>query len=106
MGLVFVDCEARGPSPVSGILTEFGAVHYVSRATFHGRLFEARPLRELLLDAIRYGERPEVKARLYESVDSAVDREHLEDLLEDRALVRETMDPARVEEIREQMERA
>jgi superfamily II DNA or RNA helicase len=71
-----------------------------------GRLFEARPLRELLLDAIRYGERPEVKARLYESVDSAVDREHLEDLLEDRALVRETMDPARVEEIREQMERA
>jgi hypothetical protein len=41
--LVFVDCEARGPSPVSGILTEFGAVHYVSRANFHGRLFEGRP---------------------------------------------------------------
>jgi hypothetical protein len=41
--LVFVDCEARGPSPVSGILTEFGAVHYVTRATFHGRLFEGRP---------------------------------------------------------------
>ena len=71
-----------------------------------GRLFEARPLRELLLDAIRYGERPEVKARLDETVDSAVDREHLEDLLEERALVRETMDPSKVEEIREQMERA
>jgi hypothetical protein len=41
--LVFVDCEARGPSPVSGILTEFGAVHYVGRATFHGRLFEGGP---------------------------------------------------------------
>lgn len=41
--LVFVDCEARGRSPVHGILTEFGAVHYVSRATFHGRLFEGRP---------------------------------------------------------------
>ncbi len=71
-----------------------------------GRLFEAKPLRELLLEAIRYGERPEVKARLNESVDSAVDREHLEDLLEERALVRETMDPSKVEEIREQMERA
>ena len=71
-----------------------------------GRLFEARPLRELLLEAIRYGERPEVRARLQQSVDSAVDREHLEDLLEERALVRETMDPSKVEEIREQMERA
>ncbi len=71
-----------------------------------GRLFEARPLRELLLDAIRYGESPEVKARLEESVDSAVDRRHLEGLLEERALVRETMDPSKVEEIREQMERA
>jgi hypothetical protein len=71
-----------------------------------GRLFEARPLRELLLDAIRYGERPEVRAPLNQSVDSAVDREHLEDLLEERALVRETMDPSKVEEIREQMERA
>ena len=71
-----------------------------------GRLFEAKPLRELLLDAIRYGESPEVKARLEESVDSAVDRHHLEGLLEERALVRETMDPSKVEEIREQMERA
>ncbi len=71
-----------------------------------GRLFEAKPLRELLLDAIRYGESPEVRARLEENVDSAVDRHHLEDLLEERALVRETMDPSKVEEIREQMERA
>ena len=71
-----------------------------------GRLFEARPLRELLLEAIRYGESPGVKARLYETVDSAVDRRHLEELLEERALVRETMDPSRVEEIRERMERA
>jgi SNF2 family DNA or RNA helicase len=71
-----------------------------------GSLFEARPLRELLLEAIRYGERPEVRARLDEAVDAAVDRRHLEELLEERALVRETMDPSRVGEIREQMERA
>ncbi|MBX6763662.1 MAG: DUF3883 domain-containing protein [Rubrobacteraceae bacterium] len=71
-----------------------------------GRLFEARPLRELLLEAIRYGERPEVKARLEEIVDSAVDRRHLERLLEERALVQEAMDPSKVEEVRERMERA
>lgn len=40
---VFVDCEARGTSPVNGVLTEFGAVHYDTRDTFHGRLFAATP---------------------------------------------------------------
>lgn len=40
---VFVDCEARGASAVNGIFTEFGAVHYETRETFHGRLFEATP---------------------------------------------------------------
>lgn len=41
--LVFVDCEARGQSPVKGTLTEFGCVHYGTRKTFHGRLFESSP---------------------------------------------------------------
>ena len=41
--LVFVDCEARGPSPVTGTMTEFGAVHYGSRRTFHGLIYEGRP---------------------------------------------------------------
>ena len=40
---IFVDCEARGTSPVHGVLTEFGAVHYQTRDTFHGRLFEGTP---------------------------------------------------------------
>jgi hypothetical protein len=40
---IFIDCEARGSSPVNGILTEFGAVHYESRDTFYGQLFEATP---------------------------------------------------------------
>lgn len=40
---VFVDCEASGPCPGKGELTEFGAVHYVSRETFHGVLFESEP---------------------------------------------------------------
>jgi len=40
---IFVDCEARGISAVHGVLTEFGAVHYDTRDTFHGRLFYATP---------------------------------------------------------------
>ena len=38
MGLVFVDCEAWGGCPAVGQLTEFGAVCYDTRDTFHGVL--------------------------------------------------------------------
>jgi hypothetical protein len=41
--LIFVDCEARGPSPVRGVMTEFGAVHYDTRQSFHGVLFQGSP---------------------------------------------------------------
>lgn len=41
--LIFVDCEAYGKSPSTGMLTEFGAVAYPSRATFHGVLAERAP---------------------------------------------------------------
>jgi hypothetical protein len=41
--LIFVDCEATGPCPGMGVLTEFGAVHFASRETFHGVLFESAP---------------------------------------------------------------
>ncbi len=71
-----------------------------------GRLFEARALRDLLVEAIRYGDRPDVKARLFQAVDNAVDRQHLLNLLEERALVHDTMSLADVARIREDMERA
>lgn len=41
--LIFVDCEATGPCPGIGVLTEFGAVDYRTRQTFHGVLHESRP---------------------------------------------------------------
>lgn len=70
-----------------------------------GRVFAERPLKELLLEAIRYGEDPNVRARLFRQVDGAVDKERLEKLLQD-ALATEVLDPARLTELREQMERA
>ena len=68
--------------------------------------FEGRPLRDLLIEAIRYGERPDVKARLTQAIADAVDRSHLRDLIEERALAHDAMDASRVARIREDMERA
>jgi len=72
-----------------------------------GRLqFEGKPLRELLIQAIRYGEQPDVRARLNQVVASAFDPSQLQDLLEERALAHDAMDASRVYRIREEMERA
>ncbi len=68
--------------------------------------FEGKPLRDLLLQAIRYGDQPDVKAYLTTVLDTTLDRGKLQDLLEEQALVHETMDASRVHRIREEMERA
>ena len=69
-------------------------------------VFDGKPLRDLLVEAIRYGEQPEVRARLFEQVEMAFDRKHLEDLIEERAIAPQTMDVSKVHKIREEMERA
>lgn len=72
-----------------------------------GRLvFDGKPLRELLIEAVLYGDRPEVRARLDQVIDEAVDRGHLQDLLEDRALAVNAMDVSEVTRVRHDMERA
>ena len=68
--------------------------------------FEGKPLRDLLIEAIRYGERPEVRARLTQVVSNAFDKTQLQDLLEERALAHDSMDASRVFRVREEMERA
>lgn len=68
--------------------------------------FEGKLLRDLLIEAIRYGDQPEVRARLTTAVENALDRNQLQNLLEDHALVHDAMDASRVQRIREDMERA
>jgi SNF2 family DNA or RNA helicase len=68
--------------------------------------FEGRPLRDLLIEAIRYGDQPEVRARLTRAIEHGVDRPHLEGLIEERALAHDAMDSSRVARVREEMERA
>ena len=71
-----------------------------------GELFEGTPLRDLLFEAVREGERPEIKERLLRKVDGAVDQDKLLALLERRALTNDMMPAARVRELRIAMERA
>ena len=68
--------------------------------------FEGKSLRELLLEAIRYGDRPDVQARLSRAIENGVNRPHLQDLLEERALAHDAMDASKVARVREDMERA
>lgn len=68
--------------------------------------FDGKPLRDLLIEAIRHAEQPDVRARLTQVVANAFDREKLQDLLEEHALAHDSMDASRVYHIREDMERA
>ena len=68
--------------------------------------FEGKPLRELLIDAIRYGDQPEVRARLTRAIEHGVDQTRLQNLLDERALVHDAMDASRVAQVREEMQRA
>jgi len=71
-----------------------------------GKLFQETPLRKLLVEAVRYGDDPRVRARLEQAIDNAADRERVRNLLEQRSLVTNSMDVSQVMRIREEMERA
>ncbi|MFT4084661.1 MAG: helicase-related protein [Nocardioides sp.] len=82
------------------------------RAAYGGRVFDVlgaafdeHPLRELLMDAILYGEQPEVRARMEQVIDDRVSA-GLRELLEERALARESLAEADLAALRRQMEEA
>jgi superfamily II DNA or RNA helicase len=71
-----------------------------------GEVFEEVSLKELLLQAIRYGDHPEVRARLGKRIETAMDRDHLRAILERNALAQESMSPERLFAVKEEMEKA
>lgn len=71
-----------------------------------GELFQDKPLRELLMEAVLYGDDPKHKQRLLTAVDGVVDQKKIETLIRERKLTSEGLDPLTVIEIREKMERA
>jgi superfamily II DNA or RNA helicase len=70
-----------------------------------GESFRNKSLRELLIEAVRYGEQPLVKARLKAVVDATVG-DSLREIVHERALVSDLMTADDVERIRDEMERA
>ncbi|AVT32681.1 helicase [Plantactinospora sp. BC1] len=70
-----------------------------------GEAFEGQPLRELLVQAIRTGELPEVREHLNKVIDDRVG-EGVKKLIADRALHRDLLSLADVERIRLRMEEA
>ena len=71
-----------------------------------GEVFEEMSLKDLLMEAIRYGDRPDVRARLTKRIDQALDRDHLKSLLNRNALAQETMSADRLFAVKEEMEKA
>lgn len=84
----------------------------VERETFQGRVFDVlgevfsdTSLKSLLMEAIRYGDNPQVKQRLFEKVEGALDEKHLRQIIERNALATEHMDVNRLYAVKEEMEK-
>ncbi len=71
-----------------------------------GEVFDGMSLKDLLIQAIRYGDKPEVRARLGQRVENAFDHDKLRDILERNALAQETMSADRLFAVKEEMEKA
>ncbi|WP_399680429.1 helicase-related protein [Xenophilus sp.] len=71
-----------------------------------GEVFEEKSLKDLLIEAIRYGADPEVRARLLKKIEGALDTDHLENIIKRNALCEEVMDERRLFAVKEEMEKA
>lgn len=71
-----------------------------------GEVFEEKSLKDLLIEAIRYGADPEVRARLLKKIEGALDTDHLENIIKRNALCEEVMDEKRLFAVKEEMEKA
>ncbi|MCF0132741.1 MAG: DUF3883 domain-containing protein [Blautia sp.] len=67
--------------------------------------FDNRSLRDLLIEAVRYGNDPEVRAKLNKVVDSSMDPEVFRRMIAESALTDDVMDVNVVNAIREDMDR-
>ncbi|MDT0300609.1 helicase-related protein [Streptomonospora wellingtoniae] len=70
-----------------------------------GTAFEETPLRELLVEAIRYGEQPDVRTKMNRIIDDRV-AEGLQELLAERALAQDSLAEADLKKLRRQMDEA
>ena len=67
--------------------------------------FDNKPLKDLLIEAVRYGNDPAVRARLDQVVDASMNSDAFRRMIEEHALTEDFMDVHMVNAIREDMER-
>lgn len=85
----------------------------VARKALGGKVFDVlgeaingKQLGELLIDAIRYGDRPDKQAQLEQTIEDKLNLEHLQNILEKRSLYHNLMDTSKLRQIYENIERA
>ncbi len=71
-----------------------------------GEAFDNISLKDLLIEAIRYGDATETRAKLTQVIDGALDTEHLREILRRNALVEQHMSLADLYAVKEEMEKA
>jgi superfamily II DNA or RNA helicase len=71
-----------------------------------GEVFEDKSLKDLLIEAIRYGESDERQKHLRQQVENALDTERLKAIIQRNALCEEVMDERRLFAVKEDMEKA
>jgi superfamily II DNA or RNA helicase len=71
-----------------------------------GEVFDGVSLRDLLIEAIRYGEDPARKKHLQEVVQGALDTDKLREIIRRNALAEEVLDERRLFALKEEMEKA
>ena len=84
-----------------------------ARSALHGQvfdvlgdLFDEKPLRDLLWEAIQHDESDEAKAQLDKAIDGVVDIDHIREIMKKRKLTDDVMTEEAVEGVRLKMERA
>lgn len=71
-----------------------------------GKAFENVSLKELLIEAIRYGEKESVREQLNQKIEGVLDTEHLQEIMGRNALVEQQMDQKTLFSVKEEMEKA
>lgn len=71
-----------------------------------GEAFDNVSLKTLLVDAIRYGDDPEVKAKMNQVIEGALDTQNIKNILKRNALVEQHMGIEELYSVKEEMEKA
>ena len=71
-----------------------------------GNSFQEVSLQDLMIDAIRYGDNPDIKAKLDKAIDNSTEKEQVRQLLRKQALVTDSIDVSEIMQLKEDIERA